>query len=471
MLNQNPGRRDPTTLRKFVAWTPRCVAACALALALTSSAATNLTSLPGWLTQPLSLPDAISVALKQNGDILKAASDLEAAHGIAVQTRAIVLPKLRGAAEYRHDEAVENEPRSKIEQPDDQWGGSIRVIQSIYEGGRLRSALRAARLTRDQALLDYETVVANTLLDLQTAYYDVLLAEQHIVVRDASVTLLQEQLAKTKRQYDAGAVPQFDVLRAEVEVANALPKLIRARNAHRIAKNNLGTLLGYNIPTNVWDDIPLTLTTKLTTQPYNIELPVAIALARAHRTELSALQAELDLQRERLIAARSGYKPSVGVFAGYSARSSEFRDDFYHDVSGPMAGVSMTWDFFDGFATQGRITEARARELKASVNLEENTRRIEQQVRSAYSSFVEAREVMESQRKVVEQAEEALRLAGSRYEAGSGTQLDVLNAQTALTEARTTQVESAHDYLVARARLDRAIGVDITAETPAVRKP
>ena len=86
------------------------------------------------------------------------------------------------------------------------------------------------------------------------------------------------------------------------------------------------------------------------------------------------------------------------------------------------------------------------------------TRRIELEVRSAYSNFIEAREVLESQKKVKEQAEEALRLATARSEAGTGTQLDVLSAQTALTEARTTEIQALHAYAVARARLERAMG-------------
>ena len=85
-------------------------------------------------------------------------------------------------------------------------------------------------------------------------------------------------------------------------------------------------------------------------------------------------------------------------------------------------------------------------------------------MRTAYSTFIEAREVLESQKKVQEEAEEALRLANARADAGTGTQLDVLDAQTSLTQARTTQIQALHDYAVARARLERAIGQD-TPET------
>ena len=124
----------------------------------------------------------------------------------------------------------------------------------------------------------------------------------------------------------------------------------------------------------------------------------------------------------------------------------------------------MTWDFFDGGGTQGRIREARAGAEKAEVNLVDKTRRIEQEVRTAYSRLIEAREVLQSQKKVVEQAEEAVQLADVRYEAGSGIQLDVIDAEAALTEARTTQIEAVRNYLVARARLERAIGLDIRQE-------
>jgi outer membrane protein TolC len=440
-----------------------------LSVAAASGATTGATTsaeVPRWLTQPMALVDAIRIALAQNGDILKSQHDLEAAHGIAIQSRAIVLPKLRGAAGYEHTEAVEKDPftATGLRPPKDEWSGSVRIVQSIYEGGRMTAAWRAARLVQEQAYQEYQTVIAGTLLDVRTAYYDVLLAEQNIAVQDASVKLLEQELTNTQRRLTAGAVPRFNVLRAEVKVANARPRLIRAKNAYRTAKNALATVLGYNLPASIGEDIPMTLTSKLDPEPFDLDLSAALAQARVRRPELGALRTEVSLQKEKVIMAKSGYKPSVGVFGGYGAHNSEFTDDFYRDVAGPMAGVTMSWDIFDGLSTRGKVIEARARESRAGVNLDDTTRRVEQQVRTSYSSFIEAREVLASQLKVVEQADETVRLADSRYDAGSGTQLDVLDAQTSLTEARTTQIEAARNYLVARARLERAIGLDVTPQ-------
>jgi outer membrane protein TolC len=295
---------------------------------------------------------------------------------------------------------------------------------------------------------------------VRTAYYDVLLGRQQISVQEASVALLEKELQDTRRRYEAGTVPQFNVLRAEVELANARPRLIRARNGYRIAKNTLLHQLGYRIPTNVWENIPLELSDRLEPEPFETDLPSALVQAVAKRPEIGALQKAERLRQEDIEAVKAGYKPSVQLFAGYGSRSSQFSDDLSRDVSGWHAGAQVNWDIFDGWLTKGKVQQARAVRERARTEVEDTTRQIEFEVRSAHSTFVEAREVLESQRKVQEQAEESLRLANSRAEAGSGTQLDVLNAQTALTEARTTQIQALRDYLVARARLMRAIGAD-----------
>jgi outer membrane protein TolC len=433
---------------------------------------------PAWLTQPLSLAECLNLALDHNSEVLKSKSDLEAAHGIVVQTRAIVIPKVRVSGDFsvlEHDaterlkfdfELPPGFPKvnlPSISPGDQRWNAGIRLVQSIYEGGRMSSALRAARLTREQALLQHQTVIADTLLQVRVAYYDILLAAQQIVVQEASVKLLERELQDQTHRYEAGTVPRFNVLRAEVEVANAKPRLIRARNSHRIAKNNLVMLLGHNLPKDVWEDLPLTLTGALEAEPYDIQLPTAIGQALEHRTELAALRKAADLRREGIVNAKAGALPSAQVFAGYTGRNSSFTDDLGEAAHGWIVGTQLTWDPFDGFLTRGKVAEAKARHERALEEVADTARRIELEVRTAYSNFIEAREVLESQKKVKEQAEEALRLATARSEAGTGTQLDVLSAQTALTEARTTEIQALHAYVIARARLERAMGLDLAA--------
>jgi outer membrane protein len=433
-----------------------------LAITFGAAAQDTNTNVPSWISRPLSLTDCLNLALQQNATILKAQNDLEASHGIVVQTRAVALPQLQASSQYKYTDpdAIEQFPIAGIQQPNQNWNASIELVQSIYDGGRIAAAFRAARDTKKQALAQYQTVVEDTLLNTRLAYYDVLLAAQQIVVHKASVKLLQKELEDQQHRLNAGTVPKFNVLRAEVAVANERPALIQARNNYRIAKNNLVNLLGYNLPRNIWQDIPLDLTGRLEAVPYNVNLPDAIEKALADRSELAALRETEDLQKLNIVNAKAGYKPTIQVFAGYDWFNAQFTPpvELDHDINGWNAGARLTWDIFDGALTHGKVIQAKALYEKSKTDLVDESRQIEIQVRTAYSDFIEAKEVLQSQKAVQAEAEEALSEARARAAAGTGTQLDVLDAETSLTQARTTQIQALHDYAAARARLERAIG-------------
>jgi outer membrane protein TolC len=431
-----------------------------LLLVFTLAVAAAETNTPAWLTRPLSLADALNTVLVQNAAILKAKNDLEAAHGVVVQTRAVALPQLQATGQYKATDPNAVEENKFFSQPQQNWNAGIQIVQNIYMGGKLIAAIRAADATKQQAVAIYQTAVADTLLQARLAYYDVLLAAQQITVREASVKLLQKELEDQQHRYDAGTVPHFNVLCAEVAVANERPALIQARNNYRIAKNNLANLLGYNLPREIWEDVPLNLTDTLDTAPYEIKLPDAIQQALARRTELTVARKNIDLQRLNVTSAKSGFKPTVSVFAGYDWFNARFTPpvELDHDIHGWNAGAQVSWNIFDGAQSLGKVTQAKALYEKSKTELDDQSRQIELAVRTAYSDFIQAKETLESQAKVQEQADEALREANARAAAGTGTQLDVLNAETSLTQARTTQIQAQHDYAAARARLERAIG-------------
>jgi outer membrane protein len=434
-----------------------------LFLGLTFAAAAEDTNSTAWLTRPLSLADALNTALGQNATILEAQNDLEATHGIVIQTRAVALPQLKASGQYTDEEVtlLQQFPGFAFPIPHQTWNAGIQIVQNIYMGGRMVAAIRAADATQKQAVANFQTSVADTLLNVRIAYFDVLLAAQQIIVQDASVKLLEKEQEDQQHRLDAGTVPKFNVLRAEVAVANERPSLINARNSYRIAKNNLANLLGYNLPRNVWEDIPLNLTDDFDTSPYTVNLPDAIQQALSRRTELTALRKDVELQDLNIVNAKSGYKPTVSVFAGYNWLNSEFSTDPKDEFNGWNAGAQLNWNIFDGLLTYGKVKQARAQYAKSKTTLEDQQRQIELQVRTYYSDFIQATETLESQQKVQEEADEALREAKARSEAGTGTQLDVLDAETSLTQARTTQLQAQHDYVTARARLDRAIGTDL----------
>src|SRR5665213_2211347 len=190
------------------------------------------TNLPAWISRPLTLTDCLNIALAQNATILKAKNDLEAADGLVIEPRAVALPQLTASGQYKYTErsAIESFPVATndgggFEQPNQNWNAGVQLVQSIYEGGRIIAAFHAADATRQQALAQFQTVVADTLLNTRIAYYDVLLAAQQITVHEASVNLLQKEFTDQQNRFKAGTVPKFNLLRADVAVANERPNL------------------------------------------------------------------------------------------------------------------------------------------------------------------------------------------------------------------------------------------------------
>ena len=434
----------------------------AVLLTVNSSHAAE-TNLPAWLTRPLSLPDALNTALLQNATILKAKNDLEASQGLVIQTRAVALPQVTASGQFKHTDPGGIENFGAFGQPNQNWNAGIQIEQIIYDGGRNIAALKSAGTTKKQSLAIYQTAVADTLLQVRLAYYSVLLAAQQVVVREASVKLLEKEREDQQHRLDAGTVPKFNLLRAEVAVANERPALIQARNNYRISKNNLANLLGYDLPREIWEDIPLNLTDGFNITKLEVNLPDVIQQALQKRTELEALRRTVDLQKLNVVNARSGYQPVVSVFAGYDWFNARFTPPVTldHDIHGWNAGAQLQWNIFDGAATYGKVKQAKAQLAKSKTELTDQQRQIELGVRTAYSDLMQARETLDSQAKVQEQADEALREAKARAEAGTSTQLDVLNSETALTQARTTQITAEHDYAAARAKFERAIGNDL----------
>src|SRR6185436_12564625 len=143
--------------------------------------------------------EALNIAIENNGTILQAQKEVEAVAGIAIQTRAILLPKVTNSARYSllEDSLIEGNQSVSSKTfgagtNNQAWSGDIQVVQSIYEGGRMRSAARSSKLIQEQALLVFQSTVSDALLSVSTAYDDVLSTSKQIEVRRASVTLLKE---------------------------------------------------------------------------------------------------------------------------------------------------------------------------------------------------------------------------------------------------------------------------------------
>jgi outer membrane protein len=406
----------------------------------------------------LDLPTAIAYAVENNFSIRQARERIREQEGLITEVKALALPSatLNSSYDRIDDSLLADRPLGSSDQD---WRIAIDVRQTIYSGGGVRAALDSQKSLREAVRRELEGVVNAAILEVRTRFFDVLLAREQIKVQEQNVTLLREQLQTAKNRFEAGAVSNFDVLRAEVELANALPELIRARNSFRTAIDALRYSLGYVSPsTGAAAKVPEFIGT-LDYSPVQFELEGTLATARESRPELLRFEAVVEAQGANVRFAKSGYLPDVSLVGGYGLRKSALSERFSQSLDGWNVGIESSWAIFDGNRTRGQVAQARSQLAQAELSLDEFGLAVEVEVRRALSAFQEAGELVDAAEKVVEQAQEALRLANSRYGAGTATQLDVLTTQVALIRAQLNKLQAVYNYNVSVARVRQAAGM------------
>ncbi len=405
----------------------------------------------------LNLQYALEFALDNNFAIRQAQERIRQQEGVVVEVRSSRIPNVAGAAQYsRNDPALAG---ASFGGNDRNWNVSIRATQVLYAGGGVTAGVKSQELAREAAVRAMQSVVNDALLEVRTRFYTVLVARERIKVQEQNVELLRRQLQDVKNRFEAGTVSNFEVLRAEVALANAQPPLITARNSFRTAIDDLRQSLGFVTVTEPNITRVPEFVGSLDYRPVTQDLPSALASAREKRPELQRLRLLEASAEETVKARRAGSLPLVSLFGSYDGRKDPGSNSFSDTLHGWTAGVQAQWDIFDGRATAGRVIQARSLLDQARLSTASFQLAVDVEVRRSVSSLQEATELAEASAKVVEQAEEAVRLANARFSAGTATQLDVLTAQTDLTTARLNQLEASFRFNVAVAALRRAMGL------------
>ncbi len=285
----------------------------------------------------------------------------------------------------------------------------------------------------------------------------VLLNRAKVRVRENSVRVLDEELKTQEERLRAGIVGTLNVRRAQVALANEQPELANAKTQLTNSYLRLGELFGIDFRSNP-DQPRFEVAGQLQYAALHPDLNECLGRADVNRAEIKARQIDVEIEDRQYRVDRSELLPHVQLFSGYevySERDPLVGPEFNH---GYLVGVNATWHLFDGFATKGRMQATHARREAAVAALEAARRAVASEVRSAFLDLQQGENVLETETKSVQTADESLEIAKTNLAAGLGTQLDILQAAADVTRTRTTRLSAIYLHNVALARLARACG-------------
>jgi outer membrane protein TolC len=330
---------------------------------------------------------------------------------------------------------------------------SLSITQNLDLAGVIKLANQLGDLELEVQALDYQRILMDTNFNVRSAYYGLLRAESLVKVSAAAVAQSEEALKVARSQFNAGTVAQFDVLRAQTQLANNQQSLISARNQVNLSKNAFANSLGVDPGTPVElaaptemkekDPIPVFEESKLIEAAYQ-------ARPEARQAEISLTKAAKNIQ----LFGR-GLAPSLGasLSANYNPNPA-----FINNQTTGSISVGLTVPLSDGGASKAQTEAARSDQRAAEIQKEQYRNGIKAEVQQAIIALRDAHERAQTAWGAVEQAREAYRIAQVRFREGVDTQLSVNDAQISLTQSETNIVNARYDYLTALARLNRALG-------------
>jgi outer membrane protein TolC len=456
------------------------------------------------------LDQAILTALQRNPTLLIAEQEIKRTKGVIIQIRAQALPHVTAAGTFEWidpnlsgtrafsgltsgttttpgttttggaaslvepllSQASEIQPPLAAPSPTPVTISTVRASEISYNirvtgtqlifNGTTYPQIRGTFFQRDSAYFAFRNILDQLLATVKTQFYQVVVNRELIQVQEQSVHLLETQLKDQQNRFEAGTVPRFNVLQAEVALYNQLPLLITAQNNYRISKIVLAKTLGLDFQPRRGENPPLEVIGEMPYMPRTIALADAIEMGKQRRPFLKQARANVLNQKEQLHATAGQWLPTIHTTGGGEWISSSINSS-WHDISkGWIATVTGSVPIWDSGEIAGQVIQQRALLSEAKFTYDDDVRQVELEIQQAYSNLLQNRELIKSQEKNVEQAEEAVRLAKARLDAGAGVQLDVLNAQVQLLTAQSTRLQALFGYNSSLAEFDRATGAQST---------
>jgi hydrophobic/amphiphilic exporter-1 (mainly G- bacteria), HAE1 family len=400
----------------------------------------------------LTLEQALALAAEYNKDIQKAQEYQNWVNGRYIEERARALPHLTitGNVNRSRDESQKAfEEFLPLEQ--DTGVSQITLNQVLFTWGQVGAAIRAAKFglqTAHDQLKLFQQAVAR---DVSTVFYDALMADELAAIAEQNLQQKMRHLEEARRKYSAGTATDYDVLASEVAVTNARPEIARTENLVTISRERLGTLVGLE---GRLIDIKGSLKVEITPCP---DRQQAFSTAWKNRPEHSDLLHRMQVQKELVTVAKADNKPRLDLEASWGWKKFD-AGDIRGDGEVASAGVYLTFPFFDGQRTKGRVMQAKSDLRSLTLDEEKLRDTISLQLSEALNNLKESSEIVSALSGTVVEAERLVNMAEEGFIYGVKTNLDVQDAQLKLNLARGNLAVASRNYLVAQVTLEWVMG-------------
>ena len=399
-------------------------------------------------TVELNLDDAMQRAFQTNPTVSIAQYELDSArasYNAARQSRGVSISASHDSNRGGNNDAPKNITNTH--------SNTLTAALPIFTGGKLSGTIKQAKANYQYNEVGVQRTYNEMRSTVTNGYFKMLQADNMQKLSAESVTRLEDHLKNVQAQYDVGVVAKVDVLRSQVELANAKQTLIQAENSYQVAEANMNKIVGLPMDTN------LKLDNLLVYNAYDKNMDDCLAYAAEHRPELMQAKYNVDAAKGALMVARSGHMPQIAAQASQNWKSNSWPGD---DNDNWAVGVSVEMNVFDTGVTLSKIHGAEADLKKAQETYRDTVDSVNLDVRSNYLGLREAEKRISTTKLAVEQADEDYRIAQLRYMSGVGTNTDVLDAQVALTQAKTNYTQALYDYNTSKTALETSIGVPMS---------
>jgi outer membrane protein len=465
-------------------------------------------TISGGAVPTFTLNQAILTAVQRNPTLLNAEQEIKRTRGVIIQVRAQALPQINANANFQWTDPnltgarvlgttstttggnpttpsaaaaslMEGVPSSQVgdvrtplaaatpapvrnvETSDISYAISVTGTQLIFNGTTFNQ-IRGTFFQRDGAYFSFRNILDQLISTVKTQFYQIIVNRDLVSVNEQNVRLLEAQLKDQQNRFEAGTVPRFNVLQADVQLHNQIPQLITAQNNLRISKLQLAKTLGLDFQRRRGNSPPLDVVGDMPYSPRPIELADAIEMGKQRRPFLKQARANVLNQLQQVRATAGQWLPNITTTGGGEWVSDPINSS-WHDISkGWTALVQGSLPIWDSGAIAGQVIQQRALLSETKITYDDDVRQVELEIQTAYSNLQQNEELVKSQEKNVELADEALRLAKARLDAGAGVQLDVLNATVQLLQAQSTRLQALFGYNSSLAEFDRATGAQST---------